>query len=59
MRWIPSFSKCLVVLLGIALVGCGSAADNSTETTSTAAPSTDSTAATSTTLVTLELPGMT
>ncbi len=55
MSWKPSFSKCLVMLLGIALVGCGSAADNGTETTSTAAPST----ATSATLVTLELPGMT
>ena len=67
MNWKTNSTCCLLLTVGIAVVGCsaGSVADNSTDATSppTANASTQSTselpAASNVTLVTLDLPGMT
>lgn len=56
MNWKPSLARCFVVSCGLALVGCGSAADSGSEVvTQPIAGAVDA----NVTLVSLELPGMT
>jgi len=57
MNWKPSFAQCFVMSFGLALLGCGTAADSGNEVSSTAAQT--SSDAADGTLVTLDLPGMT
>ena len=54
MNWKPNLARCVVMSLGMTLVGCGSAEGPSNETTTQQSP-----AATNANLVTLNLPGMT
>jgi len=54
MNWKPAFTRCCVMSFGLALVGCGSAADTASEVASQ-----QSSVPVDATQVTLQLPGMT